>query len=363
MHRNGAIAGRKMDLVFVVLLFIHLSHIIHRRFDSPDLCEHDTLFGTRKAIMQVIRLHLPHVVHPLMAVVVTSAACSWADASVHSFSDFANGSAPQQAAIELQDLDGSLHFTLTLGAWLPRLDGNVTLGSAATGTPGQRFELAQDFRLDDTEATVLPELAIRKRDIWEMHFSGFMFSTSASGFMNRDRSFGDMNFVSGDRFHHELDLISAAGEMRFGLFRAYTAQREDNRRADGSARVDFRFAPLIGLRFVEVDHAAQFEDMTERTGGTWMIPYGGFRMELSYFPDGALPLVRMLRLEAGAALGPALGGDGGFAWKVRAGLTWGITENVGLMFGYRLLELEVENGPYEFNGGLQGLYLAASLRF
>jgi hypothetical protein len=245
---------------------------------------------------------------------------------------------------------------------LPRFDGNVWQGFGG-GPAGRRFELGPDLRLDDMEATLLPEVSIRKREVWEMHLSGFHFSTAAQGTMERSGMFGDLEFAAGDTFRSEVDITSAAGELRIGMFRAYARDRADNRTSCNRQKVDFRFAPLIGLRYVEVDHVMVHGGGREDAGGTWVVPYGGFRFELTYFPDGDLPLIRMLRLEAGAALGPALGADGGFAWQVRAGLTCNFTNNLGIMFGYRLLELEVENGPYELNGGLQGLFIAGSLRF
>jgi len=34
-----------------------------------------------------------------------------------------------------------------------------------------------------------------------------------------------------------------------------------------------------------------------------------------------------------------------------------------LMFGYRLVGLNVDNGPYTLDGGLQGLFVAGSFKF
>lgn len=308
---------------------------------------------------------IPHI--SLIARFLAPVACVLIGANVTAahgaFSEAGRTDDPAFSKPQMNELDGSLEFTLVVGAWVPRFDGNVTLGSQA-GVTATRFELGPDLRLDGLEPTLLPELAIRKRDIWEMHFSGFYFSTSSRGTMERSGSFGDLDFAIGDGFRSDVDLISAAGELRIGLFRAYANDRDDNLTSDGNCRVDFRFAPLIGLRYVEVDHVMErIGGAREETGGTWLVPYGGFRMELTYVPDGALPIIRMMRLEAGAALGPALGADGGFAWKVRAGLTCNITDNLGVMFGYRLLELEVESDGYELNGGLQGLFIAGSLRF
>ena len=69
-------------------------------------------------------------------------------------------------------------------------------------------------------------------------------------------------------------------------------------------------------------------------------------------------------LTAGIGAGPAMGGDGGWAWQVRAGATLEIGGGISVMFGYRLLELDVEDETdYEFDAGLQGLFIAGSIRF
>ena len=86
-------------------------------------------------------------------------------------------------------------------------------------------------------------------------------------------------------------------------------------------------------------------------------------LELNYRPEERIPGLALFRIQAAVAGGPAFGGDGGGMWQVRAGITVGFTEMLGVMIGYRLVELNVDNGPYTFNGGLQGLFLAGSLRF
>jgi hypothetical protein len=50
-------------------------------------------------------------------------------------------------------------------------------------------------------------------------------------------------------------------------------------------------------------------------------------------------------------------------WSVRATATVYVTEQVGLEFGFRLLHLDVEDGDYELDAGLQGLLLGVNLRF
>ena len=50
-------------------------------------------------------------------------------------------------------------------------------------------------------------------------------------------------------------------------------------------------------------------------------------------------------------------------WHARVGLTHYFNRNIGVYFGFRLVDFNVENGDYELEGGLQGLFIAATVRF
>ena len=86
-------------------------------------------------------------------------------------------------------------------------------------------------------------------------------------------------------------------------------------------------------------------------------------MSLKFRPETPIPSFRMFEMQAAFAAGPAFGGDGGVYWQVRAGITWHFTDEVGFMLGYRLSEVNVESDESSCRGGLQGLFLAASIRF
>jgi len=104
-----------------------------------------------------------------------------------------------------------------------------------------------------------------------------------------------------------------------------------------------------------MEHVRTVGDISE-----YRLTENGLRVLL--LPGEGLP-VHAVRFQAAGSIGPALGGDGGFMWHVRAGVNVDITPRLSAMFGYRLLELDVDNDAYTFEAGLQGLFFAGSYRF
>ena len=262
----------------------------------------------------------------------------------------------------LQPLPTSLEVTLLAGVWLPRLVGNVELG-------GPSIDLEDEFDLDSNEASLNLEFAIRKDEIWELWFGGFDFSTSVTGaFMGSGATFGSLVLSNGDPYRSTLDITSVAAELSVTVWRPFADghSREmgtRNRTWDGHYGTDLRFSPQFGMRYIDVDQSVTTTAGTVDTGGEWLGVYAGMVMELDYRPMQRVPGFTLFRFRMSTALGPVLGGDGGFMWQIRVGGTVQFTDVFGVMVGYRLLQLNADNGSYTFNGGLQGMFLAGSIRF
>jgi hypothetical protein len=273
---------------------------------------------------------------------------------------FAAGQETESAESSPSPEGTAIEFTFTPGVWLPRLGGNARLGSTWFA---RSIDLDEELELDGFEAVPRGELMLRADDFWQWRLSGFDFSTDADGTFRSYGQFGDVMLWPGDRYRASVDMTSVALEMGADIFTVVDAAADDETRGE----VDFRFTPRVGLRYVRVEQTLEAvgwgrEDLT----GDWVAIFGGLEMRLRYEPEGGLgglAIGRALQLEAGGVIGPAFGGDGGFLWAIRAGATVEFTPNVGFMFGYRLLELQVEEGDWEFNAGLQGLFLAATIRF
>ena len=256
----------------------------------------------------------------------------------------------------------TLEVSFLAGVWLPRMVGNVALG-------GGEIKVNDEFELNRSEATLNLELAVRKHDTWELWFGGFDFSSSTAGLFRGDgHSFGSLVLNNGDQYASDFEMTSIAADLSVTVWRPFAdghshQQGAANRTWNGRYVADLRFCPQFGMRYVDVDHTVTTAGGTERTGGEWLAVYAGLLMEMDYRPRERTSWLALLRIQGSFAAGPALGGDGGSMWQVRASATIQFTEAFGFMFGYRLVELNVDNGSYTLDGGLQGLFVAGSLKF
>lgn len=256
----------------------------------------------------------------------------------------------------------SLHADLLVGVWLSRLGGTSALNGSAA------LDLAADYQLNGMDNSPNAELTIRKGEFYDLLLSGFGFSSDSLVAFPVNGSFGPVAIAQGDAVQSSFDITSLNAELGFNVWRPYTktpqlVDKYHNRTADGHYVADLRLTPLLGARFIEAS-----QTVTNLTAGTaaggegdWLAVYGGFQMTCDWRPE--LTWLRLVRFQGSFALGPALGGDGGFMWQVRAGITAHPTENFGITLGYRLVELNVENDGWELDGGLQGLFIAGSIRF
>ena len=253
-----------------------------------------------------------------------------------------------------------LEFRFLPGAWLPRLKGDVRLNPG-----GDQISYESALQLDGPEATILPELTVRKDRTWELRFHGFDFSSAASGSFPVSRSFGSLALAPGDEVRADIEFLSIMAEFRFGaydLLEAVDANR--NVTSAGQQKTDLRLWPTFGVRTAHVRQTIEQVGVgRERVRGDWVFPYAGLHLQFDHRPDGAVPLMKLLTLEAGVAMGPSVNGRG-YMWQVHSGITWHVTDNLGIMFGYRLVELEnTRDGDFLFDAGLQGIFAAGSLRF
>ncbi|MCA9291985.1 MAG: hypothetical protein KDA25_12705 [Phycisphaerales bacterium] len=259
----------------------------------------------------------------------------------------------------LEHATRDLEFRLVAGVWLPRAGGSTMLGAGAAP-----FDIDADAGIDSLEASPNVEFTIGRRERWALTFSGFDFSTDGTGpYTGPATSFGAATLTPGTTVRGSLDLASYGVDLAFAYWRPFATARA-NVTAERRFVTDLRISPVVGVRWIDVDLSLTDAGATTGSGaGEWLGLYAGLQADFQYRPEGAVPWLDMFEIEAGAGFGPALGGDGGSMWQVRAGVTWHVTPNVGAMLGYRLLELDVEDQDFTFDAGLQGLFLAASIRF
>jgi hypothetical protein len=277
------------------------------------------------------------------------------------------GDVPVQAVrpadVPVQLPQSNLEVRLLVGAYLPRLNGDASLG---TGAP--ELDLSTQLDLNTREPTLNVELTIRKNEIWDLTFGGFAFSTESSGVFSGSTTWGSIVLNDGDPFDASFDMTTVWAELAVAVWRPFKdgsprLKGDVNRTRDGRYATDLRFSPSLAMRYLDIGQSLASGGAQEASGGEWLGVLLGLDIALEYRPDGKVPLLDTLGIHAGLAVGPALGGDGGLMWQVRAGLTIQLIEPVGVMVGYRLVEMNVENGDYRVSGGLQGLFIAASFRF
>jgi hypothetical protein len=253
----------------------------------------------------------------------------------------------------IADEQTSLEFQLTLGAWFPRLGGDVTLGSGDSIS----LDLEPDLGLDDSETAFNLELQTRFAKGWQIDLSGFDFDTDSDSVFEGTAQYGALSLNPGDAFTSTFDMTSVSVGLSNWWFRPFSRGEDDS-------RVDLWLAPGVGFRWIDVDQSLEIPgEGSESAGGEWLSPYISIEMLFRYDVAPSFPIVDRLEISGRAEIGPALGGDGGIASHIRATITAYVTENIGVSFGYRLLEVDVENDDFELSGGLQGLFAGVSFTF
>ena len=251
-------------------------------------------------------------------------------------------------AIEDQD---RYQFQVNAGAWLPRLGGENS----------DDILVEEEFDLDSSEAVLNIEFIMRKNDYWQLDISGFDFETSNSGEFTRNADFFGTELDFGDPYRADFEMTSAAVELAWWM---WEYRRIGEVRGRKTCRLDLRFAPLVGVRYLDIEQSLETPAAGRvELGGEWLAPFAGLDIQMRYDTLDTVPLVDMLEINGSMALGPVLGGDGGMFAHIRAGVTAHFNDTLAFTFGYRLLQVDVENEPYEFQGGLQGLFIGGTFRF
>ena len=243
------------------------------------------------------------------------------------------------------------HFVgrIQIGAWAPRAGGTVTLGGAGT-----TMYVDTDLKLDDREWNPAVEVSLGYGSTLGFMLSGFEFSTDGEGQMPFAANYGSLQFSAGDRYRAELEIQSYALEAGWEL---WTPVHTDH--------AHLGLAPIVGGRMLDAEFLMEDGDGTREVGdGTWFGLYGGFGFSLDWHPPGATGMApRNVHFDAMGAIGPMIGGDGGWIWQVRAGVSVEVLPHIELGFGYRLIEPEAEDGSFDFDTGLQGLVFFGAVTF
>ncbi len=90
--------------------------------------------------------------------------------------------------------------------------------------------------------------------------------------------------------------------------------------------------------------------------------YGGGGLDIAIGMDNRVPLLQDLRIYGYAGVGPTIP-DADIMWMIRVGIAAMLTPNLGVEFGYRLFDFNLQDGPSDVDGGIRGIFAALSLKF
>lgn len=255
------------------------------------------------------------------------------------------------ASIVAETVGSRVEFRLTPGLYLPRLVGNTKLGPSPAA---HMLDFRSDIDLNAKKQIPNVELSIIKDDYWQLQFNAFKFSTRRDARFSGTSDYGALSFTSGDAYRAEFSMSSFSIELSPRIWRPIEWEKT----------AELFFSPTFGVRMYEIDQMIEQpgvgrEDVHEE----YFNAYVGMQLDLRWDARETISWLERLEVNAGVFGGPALGADKGIGWSVRASLNLFLTEDMSFLFGYRLYELNIEDGEYELNGGLQGLFLGGTVRF
>lgn len=234
------------------------------------------------------------------------------------------------------------------GVWLPRLGGTITDGGGAVD-----FETNIDLRSQES----IPVLEFQVEPVQNivMSLSFFDFSTSGSGSYQGNDVYGSMTLANGDLWSASTDMQSVGFEAAWEVWQPY----------DTGDAATLSFAPVAGLRWFGIK--TQLENITAgqevRHQNSWIALQGGLEMEFKWEMSGTNSFVDSMGISGQVLAGTLFGDDGGWMGSIQVTLSFYFSDSVAGFFGYRLHELNAEDGNYTFDAGLQGLFIGGEVRF
>ncbi len=260
----------------------------------------------------------------------------------------------------------ALHFALRPALWMSRVRGDTSFG-------GPNFVVDDGLGLNGYEATFNGELSASWGRFYEVMVDGWFFSTSASLNSQVAGSFGSVGIALGDQLNTSFSAASAGGEFDFTIWRPFADQttawsagvpNERNTAPNGNYKADLRVKAIGSVRWYSAQLSV--DDTTSAQSDSWslgaVMPGIGGGIDLDFDTQGRVPWVTSVRIEAAGGVGTNFANGQQFTFA-RAGLTLMLTPQCGAEFGYRLENFTLSNDSASFDGGVQGLYFGANIKF
>jgi hypothetical protein len=258
-------------------------------------------------------------------------------------------------------LEESTPWTLRarITVWRVATGGDLKLPSE-TGTASSEVAL-ESLDADQPVHAPLADFTFRKGD-WGLTVRGAGWSTSGTaqpGFTGR---LGDVEFSPTTILDTEVQVLIFEAEGLYTLGR-YQPERSEY-------KIDGALDLVFGARLTSVD--ATTRDVTPGIGA--VVPPESSGDNLFFEPlvglRGSMEIAEQVDLEVQATIGGLpLGDTSSFTGDIIAGISWRPIENVGILFGYRSVFLDLSDGEdneaFELSGPAtaQGLFFGAVIAF
>ncbi len=263
---------------------------------------------------------------------------------------------------------GDFQITVAPALWLSRVRGNTTFG-------GPNFTVDDELGLNAYEGSINGEVSVGWGEFYEAMLTGWYFSTDASLAATAAGSFGNATIAIGDRLSNSFSAASVGGEFDVTLWQPFADQvtpwsaripslAAATDAGDDTPKADLRFKAIGAVRWYGA--SLTVDDQTSATSGSWtlnaVMPGIGGGIELDLDLKGRTPWVDTLSFEASGAIGSNFTNEQYFTF-IRAGITANFTPSVGVSLGYRLEDFKLNDNSATFDGGVQGLFIGADIKF
>ena len=238
--------------------------------------------------------------------------------------------------------------SLRAGAWMPRLAGTILDG-------GSPIDLEANISIHDAETVPLIEFNLSPTNSVSVSCSVFDFETRGNGTYSGNDNYGGVSFVTGDSWSSKVAMQSVGFNTSLSMIEPYRTSND----------ATLTFAPVIGVRWFGIESELQNKNTNDVTAhrNSFIALQGGCNMKFRLHDAEDFLGADEITLQSELLLGSLFGGDGGAMWGIMAGIEAQVSNILGIYFGYRLQELDVEDGEYAFDAGLQGLYFGAQVQF
>jgi hypothetical protein len=248
-------------------------------------------------------------------------------------------------------------------AWRVSTGGSLTLPSSG-GTPTNTATTPVELRtVGADEPVIAPMGDVRiSAGNWGLTLRGAGWSTSGTGNTTSGGRAGDVLFVSGDTLEGEVDFIVFEAEGHYTLGRYEPARSE--------FEIEGQLDLLFGGRVTSIDATIRNIRTALALPGVQSSSADQMFIEPLVGLRGSLELAEQVDLEVQATVGGLpLGDTSSFTGDIIAAIAWRPIPNVGVLFGYRSLFLDLSDGEgsgsFELSESAtaQGLFFGAVVAF